>query len=200
MFFSWNDVLCEDVDVVVSVRADLLVVEAQGVVNLVLHRGAVQAAVSHQGHQLSSALPSQVGPTPISGVEVKEVIMIPVPPNKANACGLVEAYQASDDYITLCSGVSRGDMDGNVDIISRFGPFAAGGRTWVCIPLSAWCNVTMDQRHLYVSVCFGDDFGDVVLIDLVFTVIGSQRNSGHREEDEEEENWNHVAFLLQGAL
>ena len=62
--FTWLNVLGEDLDVLVSVRANLLVVEAQSVENLVLHRGLVQTAISPQGHTLTSALTAQVRPTP----------------------------------------------------------------------------------------------------------------------------------------
>lgn len=58
------DVLEEDGDVWVSVGADLLVVEAQSVENLVLHDARVQTASSLQGDQLSTTLTAQVGPTP----------------------------------------------------------------------------------------------------------------------------------------
>lgn len=61
---TWPNVLGEDVDVGVPVRAGLFVVEAQGVENLVLHRAGVQATSSPQGDRLSSALATDVGPAP----------------------------------------------------------------------------------------------------------------------------------------
>lgn len=58
------NVLVEYLHKVVSVRADLLVVESQSVENFVLYGVGVQAAVGLQGHGLSLSLAAQVGPTP----------------------------------------------------------------------------------------------------------------------------------------
>lgn len=44
--------------------------------------------------------------------------------------------------------VYGGDVDGNVDIASSFGPCAAGGRAWDCVPTFARSNVTVDQWSL----------------------------------------------------
>ena len=64
-----QDVLPEDADVVVPVRAALLVVEAQGVQQLVLDGVVVQAALTVQRHQLRVANPTHVGITPAMGQE-----------------------------------------------------------------------------------------------------------------------------------
>jgi len=61
---TFLNVLCEDPNIFVSIRADLLVVEAQSVKNFMLHRGVVQTAIFLQGDVLSSILTTQVGPTP----------------------------------------------------------------------------------------------------------------------------------------
>ena len=61
---TFLNVLVEDVDVCVPVGADVLVVEAQSVEDLVLHRAGVQTAVGLQGDRLSSPLTSHVGPAP----------------------------------------------------------------------------------------------------------------------------------------
>lgn len=58
------NVLVEYLHEVVSVGADLLVVESQSVENFVLYDVGVQAAVGLQGHGLSLSLAAQVGPTP----------------------------------------------------------------------------------------------------------------------------------------
>lgn len=58
------NVLIEYLHKVVSVGADLLVVESQSVENFVLYDVGVQAAVGPQGHGLSLSLAAQVGPTP----------------------------------------------------------------------------------------------------------------------------------------
>lgn len=44
--------------------------------------------------------------------------------------------------------VYGGDVDGNVDIASSFGPCAAGGRAWDCVPTFARSNVTVGQWSL----------------------------------------------------
>lgn len=58
------DVLQKDVDVSVSVRAGLFMVEAQGVENFVLHHTDTQAAWTSQRDGLSSPLTTNVGITP----------------------------------------------------------------------------------------------------------------------------------------
>lgn len=72
---TWDDVLGEDPDIGVSVRADLFVVEAQSVVDLMLHRGVIHAAIFLQRHRLQSALTAQVGPAPDGEIGRKSVEM-----------------------------------------------------------------------------------------------------------------------------
>lgn len=55
-----DDVIPVDLDVAVSVRAGLLVVEAQGVEQLVLDGAVVQTALTIQRHRLTSALTTHV--------------------------------------------------------------------------------------------------------------------------------------------
>lgn len=61
---TWLNVLGEDPDEPVSVRAGLFMVEAQSVKNFMLHRAGVQATLSLQRDPLSSPLATDVGPAP----------------------------------------------------------------------------------------------------------------------------------------
>lgn len=58
---TFNDVLPHHPDVAVPVGAGLLVVEAQGMEQLVLHRAVVQTALAAQGHHLFATLATHVG-------------------------------------------------------------------------------------------------------------------------------------------
>ena len=58
------DVLPQDAEVLVSVGAALLVLKAQSVQQLVLHRVVVQAALSLQGQILCVETPTHIGETP----------------------------------------------------------------------------------------------------------------------------------------
>ena len=60
------DVLQEDTDVVVPVRAGLLVVEAQGVEQLMLHSVVVDATLTAQRHRLGITSTTHVGVTPVT--------------------------------------------------------------------------------------------------------------------------------------
>lgn len=65
------NVLGEDSDVSASVRAHLLMVEAQSVKNLMLHCTVVHAATTLQGDVLSPILTAQLGPTPEMSMQKK---------------------------------------------------------------------------------------------------------------------------------
>lgn len=56
-----NDVFPVHFDVVIPVGASLLVVEAEGMEQLVLDSAMVQTALSAQGHRLTAALTTHVG-------------------------------------------------------------------------------------------------------------------------------------------
>lgn len=129
---SRDDVLGEDLHILVPVGADLLMVEAQSMKNLVLHRWLEQATVSLEGDSLSSALTAHVRITPFSREEVKEIDLV-CPPDKANAGGLVEGEQGTDDDVALLGGIYRGDGDRYSDVASTFGPLAASGCAWISI-------------------------------------------------------------------
>lgn len=58
------DVLPQDPDVLVPVGAALLVVEAEGVEELVLHGAVVEAALAVQRHRLGVTTATHVGVTP----------------------------------------------------------------------------------------------------------------------------------------
>lgn len=64
MLPTWFDVLEENADVFVSVGADLLMVEAQSVKDLVAHRRGSQTFIFLQRDELPSSLTANVGPTP----------------------------------------------------------------------------------------------------------------------------------------
>lgn len=61
---TWLNVLPQHADVAVSVGATLLVVEAEGVEQLVLDRAVVQAALAIQGQGLGITLATHVRVTP----------------------------------------------------------------------------------------------------------------------------------------
>lgn len=61
---TFEDVLQQDLDVLVPVGATLLMVEAQGVEQLVLDRSMVNAALAVQRHDLAVALATHVGVAP----------------------------------------------------------------------------------------------------------------------------------------
>lgn len=79
---TWLNVLGEDPDEPVSVRAGLFMVEAQSVKNFVLHRAGVQATLSLQRDPLSSPLATDVGPAPethIGQKKLKELVLCAAP-------------------------------------------------------------------------------------------------------------------------
>lgn len=67
---TFPNVLVEDFDLLISVRAGLLVVEAQSVKNFMLHRSLKQTARFLQGDLLFSTRTAHVGPTPDAHAEL----------------------------------------------------------------------------------------------------------------------------------
>lgn len=110
-------------------------VKTQSVKHLVLHRSCVQTTVPLQGDGLTTPLAAQVRPTPRSRVEGEVTLMPSLPPDEANAGGLMEGQQGSDDDVTLFCGVRGGDSDRNIDEASTFRPLAACGGAGVGVPL-----------------------------------------------------------------
>lgn len=131
---SWTDVVGLDSDVVVSVGARLLVVEAQGVKDLMLDHTGDNAPTLLEGDKLTSSLAAYIGPAPPERVEV-QIVPMPPPPDEANTGDSVELHQAPDDDASLGPAVSWGDVNRHVDIASVApSPGAAPGRARRCVP------------------------------------------------------------------
>lgn len=70
---TFDDVVEQNLDVLVPVRATVLVVEAEDVKQLVLHRPKEDATLAAQRHRLNVALSADIGVA--SAAQLNEVIM-----------------------------------------------------------------------------------------------------------------------------
>jgi len=129
------DILQKDTDVAVPVRAGLLMVEAQSVEQLMLHSVVVDATLTAQRHRLGITSTTDVGVTPVEGLNV-EVVSLVGALDKADAGEARERLKTTLNDLELSGGILVPDDVGYVDLaVGGFSPHATTGCAGISVPL-----------------------------------------------------------------